>query len=130
MLLEFLSTKGIVEALEKLGYQAQEIFGALSTEAEKKYMTYTWKVVPCSVEGIQDAYVVHAVPPVELMGVCPWEEWFVQFGKREHHVLFLKKNDACTEEIFIPADDVDHPSEIAGKDWFYYCDTESFPYLK
>ncbi len=130
MLLKHLETLGITKDLEALGYQPTEIFGSLSEEAQKTYLSYTWKKVACSVDGIKNAYVIHAVPPTELIETNPWEEWFIQYEKPEHHVLFLSKNDQCTEEIMIPADDVDHPAEIAGKYWYYYCATESAPYLK
>lgn len=130
MLLNYLESLGITKDLEKLGYDPKEIFGGLSEESQKVYMKYTWKNVPCSVDGIKLAYVIHAVPPTDLIESNPWEEWFIQYEKPEHHVLFLTKNETCTEEIMIPSDDTDHPSEIAGKYWYYFCDTLSFPYLK
>ncbi len=130
MLLEKLKSQGITEALEAIGYNCVEIFGGLSQEAEELYASYSWRKVPCSVEGIRNAYVVHAVPSEEqLKKGYAWEEWFFQFDKPEHHVLFLEKKDFCDQEIFIPEDDQDHPQEIRGKDWYYFCDTKSVPYF-
>ena len=130
MLLEKLKSLGIAEALEALGYDCGKIFGGLAPETEELYASYSWRKIPCSVEGIRDAYVIHAVPPAELLQKDhPWEEWFFQFDKPEHHVLFLKKQDFCTEEIFIPEDDKDHPEEACGKTWYYYCAAESRPHF-
>ena len=38
----------------------------------------------------------------------------------------LADND---QEIFIPEEDQEHPSEICGRDWYYYEDDNSRPYL-
>lgn len=130
MLLEKLKSLGITDALEVLGYDCEKIFGGLSPETEKLYASYSWRKIPCSVEGIRSAYVIHAVPPEKLLAEDhPWEEWFFQFDKPEHHVLFLNKKDFCDQEIFIPAEDRDHPEEACGKTWYYYCDTESYPHF-
>lgn len=130
MLLEKLKSQGITEALEAIGYDCEKIFGGLSPETEEIYAAYSWSKVPCSVEGIRSAYVVHAVPSEEqLEAGHPWEEWFFQFDRPEHHVLFLEKKDFCDQEIFIPGADRDHPKEACGKNWYYYCDKESFPYF-
>ena len=130
MLREKLRSQGIAEALEAIGYDCERIFGELTPEAEELYASYSWRKISCSVEGIRDAYVIHAVPSEELLKEDhPWEEWFFQFGRPEHHVLFLNKKDCCDQEIFIPEDDRDHPQEACGRTWHYYCDKESFPYF-
>lgn len=131
MLYEKLQASGITEALTALGYDCEKIFGGLSKEAEELYASYSWRKIPCSVEGIRLAYVVHAVPPAELLEKnYPWEEWFFQFEKPEHHVLFLSRKGCCDQEIFIPADDKDHPEEACGKTWYYFGDKEIYPYFR
>lgn len=130
MLLETLKSQGIAEALEALGYDCKEIFGGLSPATEELYASYSWRKIACGVEGIRDAYVIHAVPPAELLEKGhPWEEWFFRFDRPEHHVLFLKPMDFCDQEIFIPEDDKDHPAEACGKQWYYFCDKGSRPYF-
>ena len=82
MLLEKLRSQGIAEALEAIGYDCERIFGELTPEAEELYASYSWRKISCSVEGIRDAYVIHAVPSEELLKEDhPWEEWFFQFGR-------------------------------------------------
>lgn len=129
MLCEKLKTLGITEALEKLGYNYDTIFGQLSPEVEQVYASYSWEKVMCYVDGIRLNYVIHAVPPRELMGENPWEEWFFQFDVPQHHVLFTEKQSFCTEEILIPEDDQEHPERVRGIYWYYECDEKSTPYL-
>ena len=130
MLLEKLKSQGIAEALEAIGYDCEKIFGGLSPDTEELYASYSWRKLACSVEGIRSAYVIHAVPSEEQLAAGrPWEEWFFQFDKPEHHVLFLEKKEFCDQEIFIPEDDQDHPREACGRNWYYFCDTESYPYF-
>lgn len=130
MLLEKLKAQGIAEALEAIGYNCEEIFGTLPPEAEALYAGYSFRKIACSVEGIRSAYVIHAVPSEELLKEgYPWEEWFFQFDRPEHHVLFLQKKDFCDQEIFIPEDDQDHPREACGRTWYYFCDKGSLPYF-
>ena len=62
MLLEKLEQEGIKKDLEALGYNCEEIFGSLSEETDKLYASYSWRKIPCTVEGIKE-YVIHAVPP-------------------------------------------------------------------
>jgi len=131
MLKQKLEDMGIKAALEELGYEFDEIFSGLSKEAQELYASYDWRKIPCAVEGIRHGYVVHAVPPEELLeSGYPWEEWFFQFDRPEHHVLFLEKKENCDQEILIPADDVDHPKEACGRMWYYFGDAQSFPYYK
>ena len=74
MLLEKLKSLGITDALEALGYDCEKIFGGLSPETEKLYASYSWRKIPCSVEGIRSAYVIHAVPPEKLLAEDhPWK---------------------------------------------------------
>ena len=130
MLLEKLKNQGIAEALEAIGYNCEEIFGNLSEEVQKMYASCSFRKIACSVEGIRSAYVIHAVPPEELLlKGHPWEEWFFQFDRPEHHVLFLENKDFCDQEIFIPENDQDHPREACGRTWYYFCDSRSLPYF-
>jgi hypothetical protein len=129
MLQEKLETLGLKKALEDLGYSFEAIFGGLSPELDKLYASYSWQKVPCAQDGIRAGYVIHAVPPEELRGVNPWEEWFFKFDEPHHHVLFLEKRGCCTKEVLIQKDDQEHPEEVKGINWYYYEDSDSLPYL-
>ncbi len=129
MLKEKMEQLGIRQALEELGYDYDEIFGGLSRELMEVYASYSWQKITCMKEGIRSHYVIHAVPQEELLKDHPWEEWFFQDNKPHHHVLFTTKQDCCDKEIFIPKDDKEHPAKICGRDWYYYEDENSLPYL-
>lgn len=129
MLKEKMEQSGIKKALEELGYNYETIFGNLTPEQEAVYASYSWQKVTCMKDGIRAHYVIHGVPSKELLAENPWEEWFFQFDKPHHHVLFTKNQERCDQEIFISEDDAEHPKEICGKTWYYYEDTNSQPYL-
>ena len=129
MLLEKLEKEGIKKDLEALGYNCEEIFGGLSAETDKLYASYSWRKIPCTVEGIKE-YVIHAVPPMELLEKdYPWEEWFIQFDEPVHHVLFMHDKEICNAEAPIPEGDVQHPAESCGRTWYYYDDKNSYPHF-
>lgn len=129
MLQEKMEQSGIKQALKELGYDYEQIFGGLSSKLQAVYASYSWKKITCMKEGIRANYVIHGIPPKELWEDHPWEEWFFQFDKPHHHVLFTKRQACCDQEIFIPKEDREHPSEICGRDWYYYEDGNSRPYL-
>lgn len=129
MLQEKMEQLEIKQALEELGYDYEEIFGGLPEDLEAVYASYSWRKITCMKDGIRAHYVIHGIPPKELWKDHPWEEWFFQFDKPHHHVLFTKKQECCNQEIFISETDKEHPQEICGKDWYYYEDESSRPYL-
>ena len=97
-----LQASGITEALTALGYDCEKIFGGLSKEAEELYASYSWRKIPCSVEGIRLAYVVHAVPPAELVENCPsasarqGQFLFYQSGKKLQKSVLLLFYEQCS----------------------------------
>ena len=129
LLQEKMEQIGIKQALEELRYDYEKIFGELSPELQAVYVSYTWKKITCMKDGIRAHYVIHGIPPKELWKEHPWEEWFFQFDKPHHHVLFTEKAECCDKEIFIPKEDLEHPEEICGRDWYYYEDRSSQPFL-
>ncbi len=129
MLKEKMEQSGILKALEELGYDYEVIFGNLTPDQEKIYASYSWQKVTCMKDGIRSRYVIHGVPSEELLKEHPWEEWFFQFDKPHHHVLFTKKQDCCNQEIFIAENDEEHPKDTCGRTWYYYEDGNSLPYL-
>ena len=130
MLIEKLEQTGIREALEAIGYDCQELFGDLIPEMDRLYASYDWRKIPCAGKEIRKDYVIHAIPPKELLeSGNPWEEWFFQFEQPEHHVLFLEKQLCCSRDIWISEEDKEHPEEACGHTWYYYEDENSFPHF-
>lgn len=118
---EMLQEKGVQAKLDEMGYGAEKVLGKLTEETEAHYAKYEWFV---------GEHIVHAVPSKEMLEEgCPWEEWYqTPEGKREYHVLFVKKNEKCDmtfDATNLPADDAVHPEPVGGYIWYLYEDADA-----
>ncbi len=73
--------------------------------------------------------IINAVPPEARIRTQPWEEWYIQEGKRHHHVLYLKKPPRHDDIFEAPERDDVHPPRTLGKNWYVIDDPDFSPVL-
>ena len=126
-LLEQLDKDGILDALRRIDFPVEEMFSNLNENSDMLYSSYSWEKSVCQIDCVDEHYVINAIP--KDFSKLAWEEWYKSNGKLVHHILCEKKWAECTDETFIPADDVNHPSAIVDKKWFYFEDEDIRPYF-
>ena len=88
------------------------------TRMASLYHTHQW----VASESSQVGPVLNAIPDLSKTDQIPWEEWFVVNGQIKHHVLFTRKHEKSNMTWRGEADDLEHPKEVLGIDWYAYND--------
>lgn len=119
---EKLNELGILKTFDEVGFDSNLIFSGLTEETENLYAQYEW----INLEGMG----VHAIPPADLLAAgYAWEEWYnmPEYPEHtlQHHILFLKKTDKCTETYDCAPDAEGYPDSVRGKFWYLYNDEDS-----
>ena len=115
--MEILVKKKVKKACQKLNMNFYDIFlKDLESKNNNPYEEYMWEVKKSSKVGT----AINAVPPIEMINILPWEEWFIYEGKICHYILYTKKKDKCIDIWKGESFDKDHPKTVLNRKWYYY----------
>jgi hypothetical protein len=111
---------GIEKACLKLGIDFGDIFlPDIEYRDKNPYEGYLWSSIKNSKEGLKEKLVIHAAPPLSKVDTFPWEEWYVHKNNTYHAILFTNEIESSEGEVYIEANDKEHPSTVSGKKWFF-----------
>ncbi|WHH60338.1 hypothetical protein [Petroclostridium sp. X23] len=115
---EMLKENGVLETLDKIGFDSETVISGLTEETDAHYMKYRWFNTGSS---------AHAIPTEEMLEAgYPWEEWYKdRMGVLQHHILYLEKTDLCDMTFDCPITDTTHPEPTRNHFWYLYNDEDS-----